>query len=322
MNYQKIYDDLISSRKQLKRDKFNHERHHILPSSMGGTNENINYVYLTHREHFLAHWLLWRIHRSRKMAYAFMMMSNRGKGSSRAYTESIDAHRKMGHSEETRRKISISNTGKIQSIESRKKISASKKGTICSEETKKILSEIHKGNQYSLGYIHREESKIKISNALRERIRKPETFKKISKKLKGVPKSEEHRKKLSEVGKGRLVSNETRQILSNQRKNVPKSEEHKEKIRNSNIGQKRSEECKQHMREARKKYFETTGYSDEYKLNMSNLQKKISHVGERNCNFGKVWAFNDILKISKLIPKFELEKFILDGWEKGRKLKF
>lgn len=35
-----------------------HERHHIIPKSIGGTNDTSNIAILTYREHFIAHWLL------------------------------------------------------------------------------------------------------------------------------------------------------------------------------------------------------------------------------------------------------------------------
>jgi hypothetical protein len=38
-----------------------YELHHIVPRSLGGTNDPQNCVYLTYKEHFLAHWLLTRI---------------------------------------------------------------------------------------------------------------------------------------------------------------------------------------------------------------------------------------------------------------------
>jgi hypothetical protein len=54
------------------------ESHHIVPKSLGGTNELSNIVHLTPREHFIAHALLTKMvidkkHR-RSMAYAFTRM--------------------------------------------------------------------------------------------------------------------------------------------------------------------------------------------------------------------------------------------------------
>ena len=72
MNYKWHYDRLIETRKnrEIINDVY-YERHHIIMKSMGGTDDVENLVMLTPREHFLAHWLLWRIHRNRETAYAF-----------------------------------------------------------------------------------------------------------------------------------------------------------------------------------------------------------------------------------------------------------
>jgi len=60
MNYTKIYNDLISSRKKLNRSKEQDyfELHHIIPRSLGGSNEETNLVLLTAKEHWVAHCLL------------------------------------------------------------------------------------------------------------------------------------------------------------------------------------------------------------------------------------------------------------------------
>jgi len=60
MNYNNIYTRLMSSRILLNRKSKNDgmlERHHILPKSLGGTNDKSNLVYLIPREHFIAHLL-------------------------------------------------------------------------------------------------------------------------------------------------------------------------------------------------------------------------------------------------------------------------
>lgn len=66
MNYQKIYDDLMTSRKKMSRVKtkdFYFELHHIKPKSLFPElkNDKDNLVLLTIREHYLAHLLLIRI---------------------------------------------------------------------------------------------------------------------------------------------------------------------------------------------------------------------------------------------------------------------
>ena len=60
MNYSKIYDNLIESRKD--RDTIKGEMHHIVPRCMGGSDDESNLVMLTYREHFIAHVLLQKIY--------------------------------------------------------------------------------------------------------------------------------------------------------------------------------------------------------------------------------------------------------------------
>lgn len=119
MNYQKHYDLLISTRKALCRNKgggIHYDSHHITPRSLGGSNSKENLILLTPKEHFIAHYLLWRIHRNRPMATAFFAMCNgkmkkaHGKDyhnpSSRAYAEAVEAVRSIPMPEDIRKKHS------------------------------------------------------------------------------------------------------------------------------------------------------------------------------------------------------------------------
>lgn len=64
------------------------EVHHIVPRSLGGADTADNLVRLTPREHFLAHWLLFKMHRSPATARAFRLMVNsQNRGRSRAYAQ-------------------------------------------------------------------------------------------------------------------------------------------------------------------------------------------------------------------------------------------
>jgi hypothetical protein len=76
MNYQKVYNNLVS-KGQLRNKKRGMEKHHILPRALGGDDSLENIVYLTLREHFIAHLLLAKITRHPAMIYAFNMMKNR-----------------------------------------------------------------------------------------------------------------------------------------------------------------------------------------------------------------------------------------------------
>ncbi|MAF25820.1 hypothetical protein CL634_09645 [bacterium] len=92
MNYKKIYRQLVD--KGIERgwtkssaDGYT-ENHHIVPRSMGGSDDKDNMVRLTAREHFIAHWLLWKIHRNKSMGFAFGCMSSQN-SSRRMYSRSF-----------------------------------------------------------------------------------------------------------------------------------------------------------------------------------------------------------------------------------------
>ena len=77
MDYAKVYKSLIKKRQNIPiiKGEIYSERHHIIPKSMGGTNRKENIVRLTAREHYVAHWLLFRIYRNKEMTYAFRVMN-------------------------------------------------------------------------------------------------------------------------------------------------------------------------------------------------------------------------------------------------------
>ena len=79
-HYKKRYDkfiELIKSKQNRVLDCYT-ERHHIIPRCIGGSDEPDNLVRLTLREHFLAHWLLWKAYpKSWKLASAFLQMNNK-----------------------------------------------------------------------------------------------------------------------------------------------------------------------------------------------------------------------------------------------------
>lgn len=78
MNYEKIYDNIIIKAKQRglkKRDlDYYTEKHHIVPRCLGGLNNKENLVLLTGREHYLCHWLLWKINNNNSLLLAYHKM--------------------------------------------------------------------------------------------------------------------------------------------------------------------------------------------------------------------------------------------------------
>lgn len=123
MDYNWHYNRLIETRKDRKLDDLEYyEIHHIQMKSMGGAHDESNLIRLTAREHFLAHWLLWRIHRNRQTAYAFNTFcnffdghnhSNRPKiTSSRGYKEAREAYAKI-HSESMKGVLNSNRSKKV-----------------------------------------------------------------------------------------------------------------------------------------------------------------------------------------------------------------
>lgn len=67
----------IINRRTIKPEGYS-ERHHIIPKSLGGSNDQSNLVYLTAREHFLVHWLLTKMcegENKKKMYFAMYSLS-------------------------------------------------------------------------------------------------------------------------------------------------------------------------------------------------------------------------------------------------------
>ena len=74
--YTRIYFSIIDNAKLRKIDSYT-ESHHILPKSLGGSNNKDNIVDLTAREHYICHLLLTKMVESTyksKMVYALWMI--------------------------------------------------------------------------------------------------------------------------------------------------------------------------------------------------------------------------------------------------------
>ena len=149
MNYIKIHDQLIQKRQSnpLPENEYG-ENHHILPVALGGSDDESNLVRLSAREHYIIHHLLWKHHRSPKTAHAFNNMRRTSSNQERHFTArqhevAIKAHSEAmketmkgegnhfygrTHSEETKRLISVKQTGKKASKETKKKMSDARKG--------------------------------------------------------------------------------------------------------------------------------------------------------------------------------------------------
>ncbi len=93
--YTKHYINLIETRKFKQKVAGATEAHHIFPVSIFGNNTFT--VNLTHREHFIAHLLLWRIYRNEgkseyKMQMALQCMSHMTNKDNRRVCTTINSH--------------------------------------------------------------------------------------------------------------------------------------------------------------------------------------------------------------------------------------
>lgn len=160
MNYQRIYNELIERAKGRELDVYT-ELHHIIPRCMGGEDKLSNLVELTYREHFIAHWLLHRIHpNSKELAYAFtaMKMDKHGNRTTSKWTPSS---RQL---EELKLAYIQGRTGSSHSKETRKKISEGNKGNVSHNKGKKAPRRVkQKMSEAKLGWNRPDEDKIKIS---------------------------------------------------------------------------------------------------------------------------------------------------------------
>lgn len=148
-----------------------YEKHHIIPRCLGGTNDKENLVFLTPREHGIAHLLLSRIYENNnKLSLTvFLMFGQKKITSTRLYSEYREKAIKMNLGENNpmygkrisdshKRIISESNKYK-RSDETRRKMSISQRGKKAKPETKEKLSRSHLGLK-----IHTEEHKLNLRN--------------------------------------------------------------------------------------------------------------------------------------------------------------
>ena len=119
-------------------------------------------------------------------------------------------------------------------------------GAVVSDETRRKMSEALKGKPRS------KEIRRKISEAHKGKTHSEESRKNMSESQKGKTFSEETRRKISETRKGKTFSEETKRKMSEVKKGKTFSEEHKRKLSESQKGKTLSEETKRKLSEVRK----------------------------------------------------------------------
>ena len=175
------------------------ERHHIIPQSLGGSNDKDNLVDLTAREHFICHWLLIKMtegeHRG-KMLYALQGMKAENKYQQR-YSSTITARvyerYRIEHAENHSKRMKGKpawNKGVSQTEEHKEK---NRQAAL--NRPPKTEESILKWKESRAGYKHSEETKLKQSLALKGKPKGPmseEEKLKRSRTQTGVAKKEGH----------------------------------------------------------------------------------------------------------------------------------
>lgn len=133
MNYKKIYNSFIEDRLLKQSEIIGYsEKHHIVPKSLGGSDDEYNIINLCPSDHYFAHSLLAKIHGG-PMYFALMLMSQDRSSSARGYRPSrlkYDQVKKKMAAEKKRMMTGKGNHfyGKRHSSESIAKISANRTG--------------------------------------------------------------------------------------------------------------------------------------------------------------------------------------------------
>ena len=187
--YTKYYNLIIDNRKNNPVSDQYTEMHHIIPRSLGGSDDPENLVALSAREHFICHWLLTKMYSGKdrgKMINAMYMM--RGKSThQKRYESKITARIYENLREEYSKYISKMNTGRIQPPDEKERqiaaITGRKRGPF-SNEWRENLSKNHKskrGFDVSLS----DETRKKISEGAKGRKQSPETIAKKADAVRG-----------------------------------------------------------------------------------------------------------------------------------------
>jgi len=166
--YTRIYFMIIDRAKSRILDSYT-ESHHIIPKSLGGTNDKNNLVNLTAREHFICHLLLPKMTTSeskRKMSFALWALTKMNKTGNRYIVNS-----RMFKL--VREQYVNALSGHLVSEETKEKIRIARASQITTEETKKKMSLARTGKKQT------EKQKLSVSTALKGKSRSPETVQKI-----------------------------------------------------------------------------------------------------------------------------------------------
>lgn len=225
------------------------EKHHIVPKSLGGSNNANNIVVLTAREHFICHWLLPKMtdgKYKRSMAHALrMMLASSSSQHSNRYIPSPKKYelvKKLANAAskgrpcllETREKIRQGNLNRAPITEETcaKLSAAGKRRKGFTPEGRQRVIEAGKKKRLT------DDQKEHLRRKRAEQVERQGTTmtaaarEKLSNAAKGRILSEDHKAKISKAHKGKVISDSTREKM----KNKIVSDATKAKLSQANLG--------------------------------------------------------------------------------------
>lgn len=176
MNYLRIYNQLMMKRMKEPSISEYTEKHHIVPKCMGGDDSSDNLVVLSPKEHYVAHHLLYRHYKTSKLAHAWFMM--------------------------------------LRCSPNQKRFFTAKQYETATNAHRKALTETMKGEGNPFyRKTHTDETKKKISQANKGRVKSEKEIANWIDKVASKPKSVEHRAKIGRKGMVMLQNVDTLEIV-------------------------------------------------------------------------------------------------------------
>ena len=214
--YSKLYYKITSNAKQRITEGYT-ELHHIIPQSLGGSNDKDNLVELTAREHFICHWLLIKMTEGEdrsKMLYALNGMKAENRYQQRYHTkitarvyEKYRIEHAENHSKRMKGRPAWNKGRKLEGIELQEHIERARNRNIDpirqAEGQRKRIEKV-------LGRKDSEQAKLKKSLALKGKSKGPMSEKEKLKRsitMTGQKKKQGHSTNVANAVKGNISIN-------------------------------------------------------------------------------------------------------------------
>jgi len=212
--YLKEYYEIIENNKIIDKKSQYCEKHHIIPKSLGGSDEKNNIVYLTAGDHFKCHKLLTKFtsgtDNGKMWNAVWRMMNKQCHAHERDYifTDKEYEEARIKHAKAHSKRMSKENNpfyGKTHTKETKEKMSAMKKGKtyeeIFGEDRAAIMRE--KRREESTGKKRSQTTKNKIRQNKLGKKRDPELMKAIGLKNRGKKRNPETIEKMKLIRESR-----------------------------------------------------------------------------------------------------------------------